>query len=105
MEEKELSSGKGANVERIAYDEALRKYATGRFMVFQFSELTYDSSAQAIDSSTGWMTYVFLGKWDWHTPLLLRSKINKTFYNNRIFPELLNLFLLAKLFFYVDIAR
>ena len=53
MEEKELSSGKGANVERIAYDEALRKYATGRFMVFQFSELTYDSSAQAIDSSTG----------------------------------------------------
>ena len=38
MAEKEFSSGKSANVERIAYDEALRKYATGRFMVFQFSE-------------------------------------------------------------------
>ena len=38
MEEKDFSSSKGAKVERIAYDEALRKYATGRFMVFQFSE-------------------------------------------------------------------
>ena len=38
MEEKDFSRGKGPQVERIAYDEALRKYATGRFMVFQFSE-------------------------------------------------------------------